>query len=115
MSVHPGLLTQFGKFEGRRSRIFTAAAIVGSADADRCALVTAASAELEHADYHLVHVLPITAKAVDRVPDPLARSDEYRLYSWHMLHAFLTTFSNGATDAELANLACRSAAHLSAV
>jgi hypothetical protein len=111
--LHEGLLRQFGSFEGRRSRVYLASALVGSLDRNRCALVSSpGNSPDDPEDYHLVHVLPICATDVDRIQEPLANADEYRLYSWNKLCEFFAAFSNDASVDELCGIATRSQSHL---
>ena len=111
--LHEGLLRQFGSFAGRRSRVYPASALVGSLDQNRCALVSSpGNSPDDPEDYYLVHVLPICATGVDRLPEPLANADEYRLYSWNKLCEFLAALSTGADVDKLCDIATRSRAHL---
>ena len=111
MTPRVELLRKFGAFEGKKSRVFRAAAVVGLRGYKRCAVVTAAGSGIE-TDYHLVHILPIAPEDVDRTESPLeTQTDEFRLYSWNGLLQFLEAFGTGAPDETLYAITERSRKH----
>jgi hypothetical protein len=109
-TVRTELLTKFGWMEGRKSRVFKAAAIVGTRGVSRCALATAAGSGSEM-DYHLVHVIPLPPEAVDRVSEPLENAEEYRIFTWTHFMEFLEAFGQGYSDERLHSIAARSRLH----
>jgi len=108
--VHPGLLGVFGPNEGRKSRVFKRAAIVGAADRAPCVLV---SAPCEDREYTLVSLVSCTPKQVDEHPEVLDRNEEFRFYSWDHLRRALSQLGQGDDGEMLDDLASRSGQHLS--
>ena len=105
MAAHPALLRRFGEYEGRKSRVFTDAALIGSRRRAVCALVTPQD------DFVLVHVCPCFAETVDKIGEEVFDvAEEYRLNNWEILTERFLPFLHWPPE-ELCRLASRSREH----
>ena len=82
--THPGLLRSFNKFEGRKSRTFLRAAIIGRRGFPCCAVVSPTD------DYVLVHLCEVCPEDVDRLGGQVfEEATEFRFNNWNVLVEFL--------------------------